>query len=1574
MLLHQADSLLAAQLSVPAPFAVVYARFVPRPHSVPHQAIDRARRQLLAHTTLLGAFLTSVHIGHNSFIYVFAVTDIDATRDATQRLAQLQLDGLAADEPSYFTFDDLYPCSPACSLLSKPCPSCTNTTRGTLLPRKPLRETYSHFLEAIRIRLIDDIAQAASHSRPLRPVTRLKGGFLLGMPSPNNEWCSSWKYRVQSRPLLFCQLQVHLCQSRLIIHPLLHITTFLPLLYSLPVPPGTPITLLPHGTPAFFLTHYNGPTSALTKQFQESLQGLGVGSWSSTSKPSYIIAWINVENKQGEDKGIVLIYPTALCLSFTPSSIPRRPPLEYIPSLPTALQPSPQMSAQPPPSSIPSSTPHTPHTPPLTAYSQPKPVLPSSPSSDSVRAFRALALSKSKDIHQVAAEVAGYVDAVARDREKERERLKRERENNNNSVSTSPKFTRLATASAPTTQSSPISSSAPLLTTPLSLMSQQPVAGTSHPPPPNFYPSPPQADATPHTGPTSPPVFLSAPSSTLEPVPISSEPPPAPVVPPPLQSTFDPFGSTDVSWTTQPQSYLSMNMNMDMDMDMDFEMSMGMDMNMSPFDVNASSDATFGGPSRTGDTGSGGGLDFDDTAFTDDDFSFFDRPSAPAAPVPLSRTMPNATTTAIPTPAAVQTPLSFGASSPLFTTDIPSTTPHNASAPPWVSTFGAAHTASPAVPDLLPPSPGPTPSSHSAPATPTATVHLEPFIRSNSTFDPIPFADYHRVLDGKYAVGKFSLPSPPQYPDDRNDTASPGRVGWRKDYMAATDPRIGVVRKLIGVKRKLAFEHGGKVSKSPISTSSPSWVDDWSSSASTSTPSPDAEIDSDSISSVSSRSPSPSPSPPHSRPTTPPPAYLPLGPTLLSTHFTHSTLLPLSTPLRRPSSPLPLPPPHPHLHPAASALTPVSPAATLGQSKSLEAAAGMVATEVVENPPWAEAWRASTLVAARAQGEVWLADVRATSQLLGSVPGLEGSMTLGSLFCDVGSKRSEKEKEREQKAEEGKGKLKMLEAPMITIGKGDAVIQILPTALRFWQKLGLGPKGGAKNGTVYMLFEDDGEQRMQQVEAWLESVATNYEARHFGTLIPGENSACMRDGVLPLRFDSSFRKTLASLITSLPASQFTILFIVIPMSIMTLASPTLRQIFSAVTKTSKTYSEAQIHFQFVPEQLLHDTFTNPAFDFSTSDICCSIYDRILVPVDRLMSRSFEHGVRVRKYFQQPALTLARPIYNKATFVRAAHASLDVMDRDTFLHVGYQVSQCGKWILAACVDQRGEAHDLGVWLMQTPGESDPEDDLSEMSLVQKVWEFAIQFAKKANVEWRMVFSKLGAIGENELDGIWIDSNSRGLRISSFTILAVEPDTPWTFISTQPQTPAPTSPPAKVHNLSRTFSSAKVQPQNIFTDITSTIFATTPYNHLSQFYPLSFSDLGIFLSHVPEDGGQSVTSGFEQSPTLSLPHLLPLLPRSSTTLICIPATHSPTSISMLHLHLLHSIRQPGFISSAQDISSLHTAITHNFHELAVLAYTRWRLNVNPILPIHLAAVEAMQIALSHDQYGADITDSA
>ena len=446
-------------------------------------------------------------------------------------------------------------------------------------------------------------------------------------------------------------------------------------------------------------------------------------------------------------------------------------------------------------------------------------------------------------------------------------------------------------------------------------------------------------------------------------------------------------------------------------------MDFGMDMGMG-FGMNMDSITSGGGGGGAYDDRRVG-MDYED-AFTDDDYSFFDQPSrtnAPSAPLVSSHPSLEHSGSGL-TPAAGPAPLGVGMSPPLFG-DIHLAGPgpphprHQHSSP-WapsglaeVFTQRFSDHVDAIHPDLLPPSPWHTPESHLAPATPNVQLTNEYDSAGRvlstsarygpSVFDPIPFAPSHRAADGKYAVGKFALPSPPDEEDRTeplnlsNSDASP--TCWRSRYDAKTDPRIGVVRKL---KRKTVFTQGGRENVKM----SPAWVrehEDWE----RSTMDKEGEVE-DVKSEIESEDEEmeESETPLLSRPSTPLPAYLPLGPTLLHTQFQHSHLLPLSTSLRPPGAAV-----APTNITAAAAVTsvptPVSPAATMGaaseKSKSLEAAAYTVAREVVENSIWAEAWRANTS-GSKPASDVWPADVAIVTQLLEAVPALGGPLDLATFF------------------------------------------------------------------------------------------------------------------------------------------------------------------------------------------------------------------------------------------------------------------------------------------------------------------------------------------------------------------------------------------------------------------------------------------------------------------------------------------------------------------------------------------------------------------------------------------------
>ena len=796
--------------------------------------------------------------------------------------------------------------------------------------------------------------------------------------------------------MVFCHLQVLLAGPldqfpRLFVHPILMTTPYVPLTQMLPLPCGTPIVLLPHGTPAYYRTTYAGPTGALVKQFKEALQGMGASDWENSlgrkseyqegnQDPMFIIAQISVENKQGADKGVLVIYPAALCLSFIPSMANLQQPLEHMLDLPTPLQPSPQVQPRVTNEQLPLSPANAGPVSGIPKYSHVASTNVSTP--DSLQAFRSLTLSKHKDIHRVAEEVSGYVESVARERERERERLKREKEG----TSSSP---RLARTTAPT----PVASSA----TPSTDASDQSTLSSTMTgyqtvpvPPHSFYPSPPHANSnsflmsdvpTSPTADKSPPAadtFQDTPSTeTLRTTPSVD----TPQIPKPSGTSFDPFGSMDPAWSQ-------------MGMDLEFDMTMSFGMTENRNDRETYMDMRHG-------------ADFEDV-FTDDDFSFFDQPSGNTQQdqILASTRQPidsNSNRNVMPASVAAHE----AGTSTIFHEGLFSGPGHGAPTPTWHQNqhggnlLPAFTDVEVKIPDLSPPS-GRTPETDSSPVTPdvqldfdmtTGTPHT-PLLKS--PFDPIPFAPYHSAADGKYLRGKFALSSPKrdEYLSEAHIFAHPKFLGdlrgWGSQYNAITDPRIGVVQKLIGVKRKLESEHSVREDKFI-----PSWAhnDDWivEEKSDEERIMSDDESDGEMDGSDSSNG--------ASRPITPPPLYLPPGPSLLCTQFEHGSLLAIGTPLLSSDSGTLLSTPVP-----ISVPTPVSPAAlgtTTEKSKSLEAIASAVAYEVVDNCLWAEGWKNVTF-SHRPSTEVWPADIKYASTLLASASTSSSAFDLASLFSSRG--------------------------------------------------------------------------------------------------------------------------------------------------------------------------------------------------------------------------------------------------------------------------------------------------------------------------------------------------------------------------------------------------------------------------------------------------------------------------------------------------------------------------------------------------------------------------------------------
>ena len=683
----------------------------------------------------------------------------------------------------------------------------------------------------------------------------------------------------------------------------------------------------------------------LTTQFEDSLRGLGVNGWKDlfhkpagkhSDGPSYVVVWVAVQNRRGEEKGISVVWPLSLCLGFLPESPQVRLGLQPLPELPTSLR---LHSSIPPPSSTTAAIP-------LVSPQDMKPTLSTIPTIPAVglppraaaHSARSLQPPPSRvetTVDGVSQEVSRFVDYVAKERERERERIKRERDNHAN----------------------PVSSSQPLIVHTNSLEREQtasspPVVGVTIADSQEAN-RPPSAEAC---------DLFDGLDTHLEDK--AQDTPATREQSPEVTSPYEMYPSFNSSWAQTADQFPSL--------EIDYEMGFGMGIN--------TIDRGAGVSDETGVT-----TDLDNIygVFTDDDFNFFDRPNldesyleqAPSASlfrdplVPQPGTIPFVTFPASPAN-GVTTHHGYIVGNERPTSPSPS---------PWTFTPRVDPLALvDSTKSISPPSI----SSHSTPSTPQVVLDFRKpsATHGSSIFDPIWFAPMHRTSDHKYALGKFSLPGQRVV---RVVTAPQNNSGWRFQYNDATDPRISVVRRLTAPPHE-ENENGVKGGNNApgddwVTALSEGEGEDWS----------DVEsIDDTSAEFVEAADISVL----LDRPCTPPPQFIPLGPSLLDCQFHHSHLLPLSRPLHSPSSALATTGLQ-GIVPTISVPTPVSPSEMLGEKlRSWEAAASLLVREVVENSLWAENWQVNnrhafrtTYASGTCQGDV--------SQLASALDTLDDSRT-----------------------------------------------------------------------------------------------------------------------------------------------------------------------------------------------------------------------------------------------------------------------------------------------------------------------------------------------------------------------------------------------------------------------------------------------------------------------------------------------------------------------------------------------------------------------------------------------------
>jgi mediator of RNA polymerase II transcription subunit 13 len=276
----------------------------------------------------------------------------------------------------------------------------------------------------------------------------------------------------------------------------------------------------------------------------------------------------------------------------------------------------------------------------------------------------------------------------------------------------------------------------------------------------------------------------------------------------------------------------------------------------------------------------------------------------------------------------------------------------------------------------------------------------------------------------------------------------------------------------------------------------------------------------------------------------------------------------------------------------------------------------------------------------------------------------------------------------------------------------------------------------------------------------------------------------VKNGIVQVRWDSVI-KTLGmysnavvimdtyaynpvSLLSSLPPTAASVvLYIILPQRVLSAPwfQPFLLKLKSGSLLSTANESHEHITIHLVPSSIVFDHNATPSDSRQQLEsVALALYDRI----PRIIGRRIRRHIIPLSFPAQttvhvPAFALARPLAPRFRFsMDWPDRQREVMDRHMFLHVAYAFSKSRRWLCAACLDERGEAYETKVWRVSGVPEEDDvgesEEDLAGRGArmnkyVNLVWGFAMKFAKRAAIEWRVVICRMGIISVEELEGAY-----------------------------------------------------------------------------------------------------------------------------------------------------------------------------------------------------------------------------
>ncbi|KAJ3410386.1 mediator of RNA polymerase II transcription subunit 13 [Chytridiales sp. JEL 0842] len=455
--------------------------------------------------------------------------------------------------------------------------------------------------------------------------------------------------------------------------------------------------------------------------------------------------------------------------------------------------------------------------------------------------------------------------------------------------------------------------------------------------------------------------------------------------------------------------------------------------------------------------------------------------------------------------------------------------------------------------------------------------------------------------------------------------------------------------------------------------------------------------------------------------------------------------------------------------------------------------------------------------------------------------------------------------------------LEPLPPPEIELFHDQTLLKLQPTAVRFWDKLRLGPRGGPKKVWFATVCPDQ-PQVVQSVRVWNYELQTAWDVCGFGYMkpikqylgedpgvvlvpikerLPEESHDATRFRNYKVTLDAAALK-ISSFLAAYPSVQNVAVIILNPFphrktshfDISYLGARLISRIAHNLGRPLLEIRTKVVPFVIPIDIALNTIAGDPLSVFMLREFCFGVYNLC----HELVSRAVVKGISFSESSEtKPAVSsgteaekqlLTKRIFSPVYSVGKAPSSkpalsgaglsgkntclvpVCVSEPDRIMHVVYFVSDC--WVGVCWCDSAAELVDVNAlpWTVR------PWSSIEHLHAVfTQIWNDTLKLFQKGGLAWRIVIGKYGWMGRSELDQ-WKDVFCQFVRsyVSDAQLNSASADTephPATAMRGQ-STPTSTSPPVSAGSPSAT----RDQPYTYSAAAPLTQIQDTIYDHISS----------------------------------------------------------------------------------------------------------------------------------------------